>query len=84
MQELIVAVIVLAAALYLGVKYMPAGLRARLVLRLTRDGRRSFIARWLDKSGGGGCGGGGCGTGCASGQADPPGKQHVIKLHRRH
>lgn len=84
MQELVVVVIVLGSALYLGAKYMPAGLRARLVTRLSRGGRRSFIARWLDKSGGGGaCGGGSCGSGCASTQPAPPGKHRVIKLHQR-
>jgi len=83
MQELAVIVIVLASALYLGAKYMPAGLRARIVLRLTRGGRQSAIARWLDKTGGGGCGGGSCGSGCAPKQPDPPGKHRVIKLHQR-
>jgi len=84
MQELAVIVIVLASALYLGAKYMSAGVRARLVLHLTRGGRKSALARWLDKSGGGGCGGGGsCGSGCAPKQPDPPGKHRVIKLHQR-
>lgn len=83
MQELAVAIIVSLAALYLGAKYMSAGLRARVVLHLTRGGRRSSIARWLDKSGGGGCGGGSCGSGCAPRQPDPPGKHRVIKLHQR-
>ena len=83
MQELVVIVIVLASALYLGAKYMPAGLRARIVLRLTRGGLQSAIARWLDKTGGGGCGGGSCGSGCAPKQPDPPGKHRVIKLHQR-
>lgn len=82
MQELAVVVIVSLAALYLGAKYMPAGLRTRLVTHLTRGGKRSAIARWLDKSGGG-CGGGGCGSGCAPKQPDPPGKHRVIKLHQR-
>ena len=84
MQELAVIVIVLASALDLGAKYMSAGVRARLVLHLTRGGRKSALARWLDKSGGGGCGGGGsCGSGCAPKQPDPPGKHRVIKLHQR-
>lgn len=87
-QELLVAVIVFASALYLGAKYMPARLRARIVLHLTRDGRPSRLARWLDKSGGGACGGGSCGSGCApkqsAGQPDAPGKHRVIKLHQRH
>lgn len=87
MQELAVIVIVAASALYLGAKYMPAGLRARIVLRLTRDGRPSRLARWLDRSGGGACGGGSCAGGCApkqpSAQPDPPGKYRVITLHQR-
>jgi len=83
MQELLVAIIVSLAALYLGAKYMSASLRARLVMHLTRGGKQSIIARWLDKSGGGGCGGGSCGSGCAPKQPDPPGKHRVIKLHQR-
>ena len=84
MQELAVVIIVSLAALYLGAKYMPAGLRARLVLHLTRGGKSSALARWLDKSGGGACGGGSCGSGCAPKQPDAPGKHRVIKLHQRH
>jgi len=83
MQELLVAIIVSLAALYLGAKYMSASLRARVVLQLTRGGKQSIIARWLDKSRGGGCGGGSCGSGCAPKQPDPPGKHRVIKLHQR-
>ncbi|MDY0961823.1 hypothetical protein [Massilia sp. CFBP9026] len=87
MQELAVVIIVSLAALYLGAKYMSASLRARIVLRLTRGGRSSAIARWLDKTGGGGCGGGSCGSGCAQQQSTsqpaPPGKHRVIKLHQR-
>lgn len=82
MQELAVVVIVSLAALYLGAKYMPAGLRVRLVQRLSRDGRRSRLADWLGKQGGGACGGGSCGTGCASTSApSSPTKHRVIKLH---
>ena len=83
MQELAVVVIVLASALYLGAKYMPAGLRVRLVRGLTHGGRSSRLARWLDKTGGCGCGGGSCGTGCASQTPTPPGKHRVIKLHQK-
>jgi hypothetical protein len=83
MQELAVIVIVLASALYLGAKYMPASLRTRLVLRLTQGGRSSRLARWLDSSGGGACGGGSCGSGCAPKAPAPPGKHRVIKLHQR-
>jgi len=63
---------------------MSAGLRARLVMHLTRGGRKSVLARWLDKSGGGGCGGGSCGSGCTPKQPDPPGKHRVIRLHQKH
>lgn len=84
MQELAVAIIVSLSALYLGAKYMPATLRARIVLRLTRDGKSSALARWLDKSGGGACGGGSCAGGCAPSQPEAPGKHRVIKLHQRH
>lgn len=83
MQELAVIVIVSLAALYLGAKYMPAALRVRLVQRLSRDGRRSRLADWLGKQGGGACGGG-CGTGCASTSApNSPTGRRVIKLHQR-
>jgi hypothetical protein len=82
MQELTVILIVSVAALYLGAKYLPVALRARLVLRLTRDGRQSALARWLDTSAGGACGGG-CNS-CGPKTAAPaPGKHRVIKLHQR-
>jgi len=84
MQELLVAIIVAIAALYLGAKYMPAGLRARLVQRLTQGGKRSKLATWLGGQGSGACGGGSCGTGCASTSTPTsPTKHRVIKLHQR-
>lgn len=84
MQELAVIVIVSIASLYLAGKYMPAGLRARLVLHLTKGGRSSRLARWLDTAGGGACGGGGCGScGTKNHAPTPPGKHRVIKLHRK-
>ena len=89
MQELTVIVIVTVAALYLGAKYLPAPLRARAVLLLTRGGRQSALARWLDTSSGGACGGGSCGScgSCAPKAAAPApqgvGKHRVIKLHQR-
>jgi len=81
MQELAVAIIVALAALYLGAKYLPAGLRQRLAAHLARSGRASRLARWLDA-------GSGCGSGCNSCSSDaqptpPPGKHRVIKLHQR-
>ena len=85
MQELAVVVIVSLAALYLGAKYMPSGLRTRLVQHLGRHGRRSKLGDWLGKQGGGACGGGSCGTGCATPSApSSPTKHRVIKLHQRH
>jgi len=84
MQELAVVVIVSIAALYLGGKYMPAGPRLRLVRHLTRAGRRSRLAAWLDTAGGGACGGGGCNSCAPKNHAPtPPGKHRVIKLHRK-
>lgn len=79
MQELAVALAVVAALGYLCVKYMPAGLRTRLVWRLAGHPR---LARWLAKD-----------TSCASGcdtcgscdddtAADAP-REHVITIHRR-
>lgn len=83
MQELAVVIIVSLAALYLAAKYMPASLRARLVLRLTRDGRASALARWLDTSAGGACGGGSCNSCTPKQTPTAPGKHRVIKLHQR-
>ena len=83
MQELAVILIVTVAALYLGAKYLPATLRARLVLGLTKDGRQSPLARWLDTSAGGACGGGSCNSCAPKAAPTPPGKHRVIKLHQR-
>ena len=86
MQELTVIVIVAIAALYLGAKYLPAPLRARVVLALTKGGRQSALARWLDTSGGGACGGGSCNSCAPKAVAPAPqgaGKHRVIKLHQR-
>ena len=83
MQELAVAIIVALAALYLGAKYLPAGLRQRLAAHLARGGRASWLARWLGA--GSGCGsGGGCNSCGSDAQPAPPaGKHRVIKLHQR-
>jgi len=83
MQELAVILIVAVAALYLGAKYLPVSLRARLVLRLTQNGRQSALARWLDTSAGGACGGGSCNSCGPKAAPTPPGKHRVIKLHQR-
>jgi hypothetical protein len=86
MQELAVVVIVSFAALYLGAKYMPLGLRARVVNYLTRDGRASRLAKWLGRQGGGACGGGGScsGGGCAPAAPTAPTRHRVFKLHQKH
>ncbi|WP_229429464.1 DUF6587 family protein [Massilia sp. ZL223] len=81
MQELLVGIIVLLAALYLGARYLPATWRRWLVQRLTRGGmKRSRLAGWLDTSGS--CGG--CNTCETSAPQPPAGNKHrVIKLHER-
>ncbi|WP_426116589.1 DUF6587 family protein [Massilia sp. PWRC2] len=85
MQNLIVALIVIVAALYVLRKYLPAALRQKLVYALRRQGTApSTVAGWLDTSAG-------CGSGCdtckacaapADGQA-PATTEHVIKIVRR-
>ena len=82
-ENLIVALIVVLAALYVAAKYLPAGWRQRLVYLLTRRGAgHSKLARWLHTESS-------CGSGCDSCKscADPvapePGAQRVIKLHRK-
>jgi hypothetical protein len=75
MQELTVIVIVTVAALYLGAKYLPAPLRARAVLLLTKGGRQSALARWLDTSS--------CAPKAAAPAPQGAGKHRVIKLHQR-
>lgn len=84
-QELIVAVFVLVAAVYVGAKYLPAAWRVRIVNRLSKGGADSKLVRWLDT-------GGSCGSGCNScntcetpAEPTPPenGKHRVIKLHEK-
>ena len=63
MQELAVALIVVVAVAYIGMKYMPAGLRRRLSVRLAAHPR---VARWFGQSAG-------CGSGCDTcGTCDEP------------
>ncbi|MDB5963257.1 MAG: hypothetical protein JWP59_4551 [Massilia sp.] len=86
-ENLIVAVIVLVAAVYTLRKYLPAALREKLVFHLRRRGTTdSKLAEWLDTSSS--CGGG-CDT-CKSCEtpADPAtapadATEHVIKIVRR-
>ena len=84
-QELVVALLVLVAAVYVGAKYLPAAWRLRIVNRLSRGGADSTLVRWLDT-------GGSCGSGCKtcntcdtpSEPTPPAGTKHrVIKLHEK-
>ena len=84
-QELIVALIVLVAAVYIGAKYLPAAWRIKAVNRLSHGGADSPLVRWLDA--GGSCGGGckSCNTCETPAEPAPPaGNTHrVIKLHKK-
>ena len=63
MQELVVALIVVVAVAYIGMKYMPAALRRSLSTRLAAHPR---VARWFGQSAG-------CGSGCDTcGTCDEP------------
>jgi hypothetical protein len=82
LQQVVVGVIVVLAALYAVVKFMPAASRRRLVFKLSRRGQGK-LAKMVDSSGS--CGGGGsacdtCGT-CEDEETQPAkdGKR-VIKL----
>ncbi|WP_426189894.1 DUF6587 family protein [Massilia sp. DWR3-1-1] len=82
MQTLIVALIVVAAALHVARKYLPAGWREKLVYALRGRGTRpSRLANWVDTASG--CGSG-CDTckSCATPAAGAP-TEHVIKIVRR-
>jgi hypothetical protein len=84
-QYLVVALIVVLAALYVGRKYLPAAWRRRTVHFFTRRGaEQSRLVRWLDTDDSCGSGCGSCNT-CEPGepeQAEPTaGKHRVIKLH---
>jgi hypothetical protein len=79
-ENLIVAVIVVAAALYVARKYMPAGWRQKLVYVLTaRGASQSKMAKWLNTQSS-------CGSGCDTCKscAEPePTSKRVIKIVRR-
>jgi len=84
-QELVVALVVVVAAVYVGAKYLPAAWRIRLVNRLSRGGADSRLVRWLGTADS-------CGGGCKSCNtcdtpaepAAPEGNKHrVIKLHEK-
>ena len=79
-QNLIVAVIVVLAALHVARKYMPAGWRTRLVYWLAAHGAsQSKTAQWLNTESS-------CGSGCdtckACAQPEPK-TERVIKIHVR-
>jgi hypothetical protein len=84
-QELVVALVVAVAAVYVGAKYLPQAWRIRIVNRLSSGGAESKLVQWLDT-------GGSCGSGCKSCNtcetpAEPAapegGKHRVIKLHEK-
>lgn len=86
MQNLVVALIVVAAAIHVARKYLPTSWRQKLVYALRRRGAApARLAGWLDTSAS-------CGSGCdtckacatpADGQPRPPVTEHVIKIVRR-
>jgi hypothetical protein len=86
-QNLIVALIVLCAAIYVARKYMPKSLREKIVYRLRKRGTAdSRLAAWIDVSSG--CGSGSGESACSScnscAPADPAApKEYVIKIVRR-
>ncbi len=79
-QNLIVAVIVVLAALHVARKYMPKGWRTKLVYRLAaRGASQSKMAQWLNTESS-------CGSGCDTCKAcaEPePASNRVIKIHVR-
>jgi hypothetical protein len=84
-QELVVALAVLCAAVYVGAKYLPAAWRIRIVNRLSRGGQDSKLVRWLDTADS--CGGGckTCNT-CETPEdvSAPAGNsRRVIKIHKK-
>jgi len=83
LQNLIVAVIVLCAALHVARKYLPARWRQKLVFLLTaRGASQSSMATWLNTASG-------CASGCAKCQAcapvplDAASTKRVIEIVRR-
>ncbi|MES2760104.1 MAG: DUF6587 family protein [Pseudomonadota bacterium] len=81
-ENLVVAAIVVLALLYVVRKYLPDGLRQKLVYRLTaRGASQSKMAQWLDTQSS-------CGSGCDTCKscAEPaPAKapERVIRIVRR-
>lgn len=80
-QNVIVAVIVVLAALHVARKYLPAGWRTKLVYLLAaRGASQSKMAQWLNTESR-------CGSGCdtckACAEPVPASSQRVIKIVRR-
>ncbi|WP_374580216.1 DUF6587 family protein [Pseudoduganella sp.] len=91
-QEIVVGIVVAAAALHAARKYLPSSLRERMVFALARRGLpQDKLARFFktEASCGSGCGScGSCGDSAAPGAPGQPGApgdggpaRRVIKLH---
>ncbi len=83
-QYVVVGALVLAAALYAAVKYVPASLRRRVVYKLSNGSGKGRLVRWLDADASCGSGCDTCGS-CASEplpERDAEGRK-VIQLHVR-
>jgi hypothetical protein len=88
-QQIIVALIVMAALLHFSTKYLPLAWRQRIVYTLGKRGfNEARLAKLFKTKGGGGCGGGcsDCGpssatSACDSKAGDSAASKRVIKLH---
>lgn len=82
MQNLIVALIVIAAMVFTVRKYLPVGLRVKIVHALRRRGAApAKVAAWLDTTSS--CGGGCDSCGSCEEPVDGQAQEHVIKVVRR-
>jgi hypothetical protein len=83
LQNVVVALIVVVAVLYVGNKYLPARWRQNLLYRLRQRGTgETKLAKWLATDAGCGSGCKTCGS-CADTPAAPENGKKVIKLHLR-
>jgi hypothetical protein len=87
-QNVIVAVIVVFAALYVARKYLPKSWRQKLVYRLRRNGadngqNAARVAQWLDTRSSCDSGCDTCGSCETSSDAPAAPTEHVIKIVRR-
>lgn len=86
LQYVIVGAVVLAAALYAAVKYVPKPVRRRLVYKLSNGSGKGKLVRWLDTDAGCGSGCDTCGS-CAPAPSTPSMPERddkgrkVIRLH---